>query len=90
MRPSIPTSNQIISGTDHNNLPLSPNKVVKVLTNDFGDGVIYWPDLKPKSSYQVFLTAAVPRSYDPPLAWADGDVYTFNFTTLPNPNLGKP
>jgi len=71
MRANVPSSNQIVSGKDNNNTDLSPNKVVKAQTDKNGNVVIYWPDLKPKSTYNVFLTAAVPRSYDPPLTWKD-------------------
>ena len=71
MRANVPSSNQIVSGKDNNNTGLSPNKVVKAQTDKNGNVVIYWPDLKPKSTYNVFLTAAIPRSYDPPLTWKD-------------------
>lgn len=51
-------------------------------------GTISWQDLKSQSVYQVFLTAAVPRPYDPPMVWPDEQVIAFNFSTLPNPNVG--
>lgn len=71
MRAAIPTSNQILAGKDHKNIVLSPNKVVKVSSDKDGKSEIYWPDLKPRSNYIVFITASIPRSYDPPLAWID-------------------
>lgn len=84
-----PTSNQIYAGKDYQNNILSPNKVVKTQTDSNGDVTVYWPDLKPKSFYIVFVTAAAsPLLYEPPLLWTDDAVITFNFTTLPNPNIG--
>ena len=51
--------------------------------------MITWPDLKPKSVYIVFLTAAAsPLLYEPPLLWDDGSVITYTFKTLANPNIG--
>jgi hypothetical protein len=83
-----PSSNQIIAGTDNNNTILGKFKVFTASTDQNGNGTIIWPDLKPQSFYQVYITAAAPITYNPPLAWPNGQVITFNFSTFANPNLG--
>ena len=85
---TCPTSNQIAAGKDHNNNPLGTYKIYQQNTNYQGKGSIYFSDLKEKSNYQVFITAASPRKSVPYL-WDNGDVLTFTFSTVKNPNMGS-
>ena len=85
---SCPSSNQIVAGTDHNNVQLGTYKVFQQNTNYQGRGNVFFSDLKEKSNYQVFITAASPRK-SLPFLWDDGDVLTFTFSTLQNPNVGS-
>lgn len=88
-RAHVPSSNQIVAGTDQTNTPLGTYKVLKQNTDSNGVGHINWQDLKPQSVYEVFVTAATPRAYDPPLVWPNERVIAFNFSTLPNANVGN-
>ena len=83
-----PSSNQIVAGTNHNNTQLGTFKVFKQNTNIEGRGSILFTDLKEQSNYQAFVTAASPRK-SLPFLWDDGDVLTFTFSTLQNPNVGN-
>lgn len=83
-----PSSNQIVAGTDHNNTKLGTFKLFKQNTNIEGRGSILFTDLKEQSNYQIFVTAASPRK-SLPFLWDDGDVLTFTFSTLQNPNVGS-
>ena len=85
---SCPSSNQIVAGTDHNNKKLGTYKVFQRNTNYQGKGSIVFSDLKEQSNYQVFITVATPRKSVPYL-WDDGDVLTFTFSTVKNPNVGS-
>jgi hypothetical protein len=84
---TCPSSNQIKAGTDHTNTQLGQYKIFKQNTDTNGRGTIFFSDLKEQSNYQVFITAAYPRNSEPYL-WADSQVLTFKFSTLPNPNVG--
>jgi hypothetical protein len=87
-RSVAPSSSQIKAGTDSHNNPLGKYKVVQITTNSDGNGQIVFSDLKEKSSYQVYITASSPLPYEPTMLWPDSNVLTFNFSTIPNPNVG--
>lgn len=87
-RNTAPSSSQIKAGTDYQNNPLGKYKIVQITTDINGNGQLLFSDLKEKSSYVVYITASSPLPYEPTMLWPDSKVITFNFSTIPNPNVG--
>lgn len=66
-----PSSNQIRSGTNKNNIPLSRYSHFSSTTNNYGIGMIFFDDLQPGTKYTVYLTASSIIPYEPTYLWAD-------------------
>ena len=82
-----PSSNQIRSGLDKNNIKLTKYRYFSSTTLSDGTGHIFFDDLQPGTKYNIYLTSSSILPYEPTYLWSDGEVITLTFNTLYNQAL---
>lgn len=82
-----PSSSQIRNGMNINNVQQAEFKRFIAITNERGDGSIFFDDLQPGSVYSLYITSSSYLPYQPTILWGDEDVIRIQFETLRNPNL---
>jgi len=80
---------QVRYGKNIDNSASTAYKKYTSITDEKGNGVIFFNDLKPGSIYEVFITSSSYLPYEPTLLWEDSEVIKIRFETLYNPNLMK-
>ncbi len=66
-----PSSLQIRYGKNIDNTDTTKNKKFSSMTDEKGNGVIFFDDLKPGSYYELFITSSSYLPYEPTLLWQD-------------------
>ena len=86
---TIPSSLQIRYGRNIDNTETNKYRRYVSSTDESGEGVIFFDDLKPGAKYKMCISSSSILPYEPTFLWDDDEVIVLEFETLHNPNLMK-